>query len=135
MTATLLFRALTARGWSAAILVVLAVAVLIVAAAGLGLRWDPLGLTQRRLDQARLEADHARADAEARRVEQAAEVVQRRRLELFHQQVGTVDRVTAAAVNQARSAHDAQEPLDADTVRVLRAHDHELRRMAPHLGD
>lgn len=127
-------RVLTVRGWLAAGLGVCAVTLLVVVGAGLGFRWDPLGLGQRRLDAARAEAADARADANARRAEQAAEVAQRRRTDAFHEQAGAVDRATAVAISQARSSDDADQALGPDAVRVLRAHDDELRRLAPHLG-
>ncbi len=130
----LLLRSLTARGWAALGLSVGAIVLLAIAGAGLGFRWDPLGVGQRRLEAARAEAAHAHADADARRVEKAAEAAQRRRLDAFHEQARAVDRFTAAAVSQARLSDDADETLDPDTVRVLRAHDDELRRLAPHLG-
>lgn len=130
MSALRLFRLLTPRGW---VTVVLALIGVVIVGAGLGFRWDPLGLNQRRLEAARAQADHARADAVARRVEQTAEVAQRRRLDAFHERANAVDRITAAAVNQARLSDEADEPLADDTVRVLRAHDDELRRLAPHL--
>jgi len=126
-----LMRSLTPLGWLA--LVAAAVLLLAVTGRGLGLRWDPLDLQQRRLEQADARAAQAESDAEARRIETAEQTQQAARLEIHHRQTLAVERATVAAVTQARSADDANDPLDPMRADRLRAHDRELCRLAPDL--
>jgi hypothetical protein len=97
----------------------------------LGFRWDPLGLADRRLAAAEAAESAAVADAAARRLEIVGAADQVRRLEERHQQSVAVARETARATTQARSAHDAETPLDPDRVARLARHDRELCRLAP----
>ena len=126
-----LFRTLTPWGWLVLLLVVAAVAV--VVGRGVGLRWDPFGLTARRLDSAERRAARAESDLRARRLEAEALDQQARRIDDHHQQAVALARATAAGQTQARSAHDALDPLDPARAARLRAHDGELRRLAPDL--
>jgi len=126
-----LMRSLTPLGWLA--LVAAAVLLLAVTGRGLGLRWDPLDLQQRRLEQADARTAQAESDAEARRIESAGQAQQAARLEIHHRQILAVERATVAAVTQARSADDANDPLDPVRADRLRAHDRELCRLAPDL--
>ncbi|MGH7027242.1 hypothetical protein [Brevundimonas sp.] len=126
-----LVRTLTPLGWLA--LVGAAVLLLAVAGRGLGLRWDPFDLQQRRLETAQARATLAESDAEARRVEAAGQAQQAARLEIHHRQTLAVQRATVAAVTQARSADDANDPLDPVRAGRLRAHDRELCRLASDL--
>jgi len=116
-------------------LVLVGVAVLLLALAGrgLGLRWDPFNLQQRRLEVADARATYAESDAEARRIEAAGQGQQAARVEIHHRQTLAVQRATVAAVTQARSAEDANDPLDLVRADRLRAHDRELCRLAPDL--
>jgi len=116
-------------------LVLVGVAVLLLALAGrgLGLRWDPFNLQQRRLEVADARATYAESDAEARRLEAAGQGRQAARVEIHHRQTLAVQRATVAAVTQARSAEDANDPLDLVRADRLRAHDRELCRLAPDL--
>lgn len=100
---------------------------------GLGLRWDPLGFDRRRLERAETGAALGRAEAAARRLETQGGADQMRRLDQFHQRETTVGRVTAAALDQARSVADAHQPLETDRSDRLRRHDGELCRIAPDL--
>ncbi|WP_312784381.1 hypothetical protein [Brevundimonas sp.] len=131
MRARDLVRTLTPLGWLA--LVGMAVVLLAIAGRGLGLKWDPFGLQQRRMEAAEARATQAESDAEARRIEAAAGAQQSARVEIHHRQILAVERATVAAVTQARSASDANEPLDPVRADRLRAHDRELCRLAPDL--
>ncbi|WP_292227902.1 hypothetical protein [Brevundimonas sp.] len=126
-----MFRLLTPLGWMAVAAGVLGVGLLLLG--GLGFRWDPFNQTQRRLETAQAQAEVGRLEAEARRLESAAAVQQARRLDQFHQQQTATGRATAAVVEQARSADDAEIPLDAHRAERLRGHDRELCRLAPDL--
>ena len=126
-----LMRSLTPLGWLA--VVGAAVLLMAVAGRGLGLRWDPFGLQQSRLEKAQARAAQAEHDAEARRIETAGQAQQAARLENHYRQTLAVERATVAAVTQARSAEDANDPLDPVRADRLRAHDRELCRLAPDL--
>lgn len=131
MTPRDLARTLTPLGW----MVVIGAGVLLVTfvGRGVGLRWDPFDLQQRRLETVQARAIQAQTDVEARRLEAAARVQQTARLETHHRQILAVERATVAAVTQARSAPDANDPLDPVRAGRLRAHDRELCRFAPDL--
>lgn len=109
------------------------VLLLAIAGRGLGLSWDPFNLQQRRLEIADARATYAESDAEARRIEAAGQGQQAARVEIHHRQTLAVQRATVAAVTQARSAEDANDPLDLVRADRLRAHDRELCRLAPDL--
>ena len=64
-----ILNALTPWGWAAAALTGLVV--LVLAASALGFRWDPLRLSEKRLERARAEVAATQADVAARRDEQA----------------------------------------------------------------
>ena len=127
-----LMRVLTPLGWLALIGGV--VALLLAAGSGVGLRWDPFGLQQRRLETAQAHVTRAEKDADARRVEAEGRAQQIVRLDSHHRQTLAVERATVAAVTQARSAPDANDPLDPVRADRLRAHDRKLCRLAPDLG-
>lgn len=129
MRASTVLRTLTPWGWALVVAGVLAAA--LAGLQGLGFRWDPLGLAGRRLQTAEAKTSAAVADAAARRLEVAGSAEQARRLEHLHQQTVAVARETARAATQARSAHDADTPLDPDRVARLAGHDRELCRLAP----
>ncbi len=81
--------------------------------------------------QTEARAAAAGGDAAARRLEVGAAGDQARRLDEIHQQTVAVERSTARAATQARSAHDAETPLDPDRAARLAGHDRELCRLAP----
>lgn len=125
------FRTLAPSGWLAiGALVLVAVAIL---ARGVGLSWDPLGLGERRLRAAEARAAATADNAAARTEEVAGERLQRERIEIHHHTTRAVDALTAAAATDARSADDADFPLDSSRTDRLRAHDRELCRLAPAL--
>ena len=126
-----LMRTLTPLGWL--VLIGAAFVLLTITGRGLGLRWDPFSLQQRRLEVAEARATQAESEAEARRVEAAGRAQQAALAEVHHRQTLAVERATVAAVTQARSAEDANHPLDPVRADRLRAHDRELCRLAPDL--
>lgn len=136
MTPDALRKGLRAGGWTAA--VVAAVALTVALLGGLGFRWDPLNLEQRRRVRAEARASEAaasaKAEGEARRHEQAGTVAQLRRLEHFKQQEIEATRATAVAVSEAKRADDANTLLESRRADRLRAHDRELCRLAPDLA-
>ena len=122
-------RVLTPVGWS--LLAAALLLAVVVLGHGLGLRWDPFGLAERRLRTAEAHAAAAASDALARGLETEGMAEQARRLEHHHQQAVAIERATAVARAQARSAHDASIPLDPARAGRLVRHDHELCRLAP----
>ena len=109
------------------------VALLGIAGRGLGLRWDPFGFQQRRVERAEARAAWAETDVAARRAEVAGQAAQAIHLETHHRHIQAVERATVAAVTQARSAEDANDLLDPVRADRLRAHDRELCRLAADL--
>lgn len=124
-------RALAPLGWIASVLA--SVGLVAIVLGGLGFRWDPLDLDRRRLEQVGGRAALAEVEAEARRLETEGAEAQVRRIEHLNHTKTAVVAVTASAVEQARSADDANTPLESERVGRLRAHDRELCRLAPDL--
>lgn len=109
----------------------LVLGLIVIMAHGLGLRWDPFDLQAGRLEAARTRADLAEADAHARRAEREGDrLVSDQATAVRHTDI-EVGRMTAAAIQQARQADDADLPLAPDRVRRLHDHDRELCRHAP----
>ena len=135
MSGASMFRALTPLGWLAAGLAVLALGGVLLG--GLGFRWDPLNLQQKRLiaaqTQAKAAAAAAQTQAAARQIEAEGAAAQAQRVDHYQQKTTAAERATAAAVIQARSADDADQTLDARRAVRLRDHDGELCRIAPDL--
>lgn len=129
MSPSAFLRTLTPIGWLA-LLAALGMAIAIVGH-GVGLRWDPFGVAGRRLARAEATAAAARSEAMARSLETGGMADQGRRLEHLHQQTVAVERTTALAAAQARSAHDASTPLDPARADRLVRHDRELCRITP----
>lgn len=119
------------RSWGWVIVGLVAVALALAVAHGLGLRWDPFNLQERRLAAARSRAERAEADAHARRAERDGDLVVSREVAAARDTEIEVGRATAAAIQQAREADDAAIPLAPDRVRRLHDHDRELCRHAP----
>ncbi|MDP3378571.1 MAG: hypothetical protein Q8S53_09410 [Brevundimonas sp.] len=124
-------RALRSGSW--VVVGLLAVGLALVAAHGLGLRWDPFDLQGRRLEAARSRVALAEADAHARRAERDGDHAVSREVTAARDTEIEVGRVTATAIQQARDADDADTPLAPDRVRRLDDHDRELCRHAPAL--
>ena len=135
MSAGSILRALTPLGSLATASAVLALGFVLLD--GLGFRWDPLNLQHRRLEAARTQARDATAvaaaQAQARRIETEGVAAQARRVDHYHHTTGAADRATTAAVAQARSADDDDQPLDNRRADRLRDHDGDLCRIAPNL--
>lgn len=125
----MVWRALTVTG--RIVMVAGLLVALFLAGRGLGLSWDPLGLGAKRLEAARSRAADAEADAAAQRLELEGEAGQRRALEQIHRRSEAVTRLTAPAIHEARTDHDADLPLAVGRAARLRAHDRELCRLAP----
>ncbi|MBU2167150.1 MAG: hypothetical protein KKF88_04865 [Alphaproteobacteria bacterium] len=121
------------RSWTGLAIGVVAVGLALAAAHGLGLRWDPFDLQGRRLEVARSQAALAEADARLRRAERDGDRIVSRETEAIREFEIEVGRATAAAIQQAREAEDADVPLAPDRVRRLDDHDRELCRHAPAL--
>lgn len=135
MSAGSILRALTPLGWLAASAVVLALGFALLG--GLGFRWDPLNLQQKRLETARTQARYAAAvaadQAAARWLETEGAAAQAVRVDHYQHRTTAVERATATAVAQARSADDADHPLEHRRADRLRGHDRELCRLAADL--
>lgn len=124
-----ILRTLTPLGWLAAVLVLASLVAWV--GHGLGLRWDPFDLAQRRVDAAEARAEIARADAYARALEVEGAQAQASRLDRHTHETLAAERITAVAAADARSAHDASTPLDPDRADRLRDHDRRLCDLAP----
>lgn len=122
------FRVLTPLGWLALAAVV--AVLLLVVGRGVGLRWDPLQLQARRLETAQRRADHAEAEVAVRTLEAAARSRQVESLDAFHRHTQAVERATASAEIRARTADDAETPLDPARAERLHDYDRELCRLA-----
>ena len=122
-------RVLTPLGWWAMVLAV--GLMLLIVGRGLGLRWDPLHLQARRMEAAQQRLGQAESEATARSLEAAARGRQVESLDAFHRNAKAVTQTTVAAETRARTADDADTPLDPDRARRLRDHDRELCRLAP----
>ncbi|KQY84626.1 hypothetical protein ASD25_06205 [Brevundimonas sp. Root1423] len=124
-----MFRALTPFGWGLAV----ALAVMVAAALGhgLGFRWDPFGMGERRLAAAEARSAAAESDAAARRLEVEGAAVQARHVDRHHQQAVSVAVATHRAETEARNAHDASVPLDPARAARIREHDRRLCELAP----
>lgn len=134
-----LLRVLTPGGWGAVAVMAAAIVVLAVGpgrwlVGGLGLNWDPFGSQARRLAQAERTAEVAVANAAARTAEAAVERLQQERIRLQQDAARGAVSVTAVAAAQARSANDANNPIDAARAARLHAHDSELCRLAAEGG-
>ena len=121
------------KPWATVVAIGLALILALAAAHAVGLRWDPFDLAGRRLRAAEARADVAESDAAARRLEQAGEAGQRARLDRHHQQTLAVARATQRAAADARSAHDADLPLDPARAARLGEHDRRLCDLKPAL--
>ncbi|MBU1540248.1 MAG: hypothetical protein KKC29_00055 [Alphaproteobacteria bacterium] len=122
-------RALTP--WGRALLAAGVLGAALIGLQGLGFRWDPLGLAERRARAAEVRAAAAAADASARRLEVEGGADQVRRLEAVHHRTRAVAEATARVTTQAGRADDAEIPLEPDRAARLGGHDRELCRLAP----
>lgn len=119
--------------------VLIVIVVIIAAIAGLSLvsalwsglwSWLPWSEASQ-LDRAETRADTAESEADARGLEAQGNAEQVTRTEAYGDIRIRVEGVTASAVTEARSAPDAETPLDPDRGARLRDHDRSLCQLAP----
>lgn len=127
-----ILRRLTPAGWMVGGVVLIAVLALGLGAAGF--RWDPFDLSRRRLEAAERAAVAVRTEASARAAEARGQAGQILRLEVAHDRLRSLDRVTSRSLQSARTADDASLPIPDDRAARLRDHDRELCRITPDLG-
>ena len=119
-------RIITPTGW----LVIAAVAVVLFGFAGLarpnflGLKFDPFGIDARKID--RLESEVSVLEREATGNAEIAAATQ-----TFHTREVVIRDLSRQAETEARTALDAETPLDPDRVARIRAADHRLCIVAP----
>jgi hypothetical protein len=120
------FRIITPTGW----LVIAAVAVVLFGLAGLarpsflGLKFDPFGIDARKID--RLETEVSVLEREAVGNAEIAAATQ-----TFHTREVVIRDLSRQAEIEARTASDAETPLDPDRVARIRAVDNRLCIVAP----
>jgi hypothetical protein len=120
------FRIITPTGW----LVIAAVAVVLFGLAGLarpsflGLKFDPFGIDARKID--RLETEVSVLEREATGNAEIAAATQ-----TFHTREVVIRDLARQAETEARTAPDAETPLDLDRVARIRASDNRLCIVAP----
>lgn len=93
------------------------------ALSGLGFRFDPFDLVEKRAVQAEASADHSQRDAGARRIEAAGEVETRQRVEQVQIRIAAAAEIPAAF---RLETPDDDPPLEPDAVRRLRRADEQL---------
>jgi hypothetical protein len=115
------FRIITPTGW----LVIAAVAVVLFGLAGLarpsflGFKFDPFGMDARKLDQLTDQVSVMEREATGNADIAAA-------TQTFHTREVVIRELSRQAEIEARTASDAETPLDPDRVGRLRAADHRL---------
>ena len=124
---TRIFNFATPFGGLVAVVIFIAfAALLIMAAGGLGFRFDPFDGLAHRADRAEATAATAVSDAAARGIEAAGERDTAARVDVVVRQIEAADRVAFSLTSDARIAIDAKDPLDPDRARRLRAVDQQL---------
>jgi hypothetical protein len=122
----MILRALSKTGW----LVIAAVALVVFGLAGLvrpsflGLKFDPFGIDARKID--RLENQVSVLEREATGNAEIAAATQ-----TFHTREVVIRDLARQAETEARTAPDAETPLDPDRVARIRAADYRLCIVAP----
>jgi hypothetical protein len=120
------FRIITPTGW----LIIAAVAVALLGVAGLvrpnflGLKFDPFGIDARKIDW--LETEVSVLEREATGNAEIAAATQ-----TFHTREVVIRDLARQSETEARTAPDAETPLDPDRVARIRAADHRLCIVAP----
>lgn len=115
----------------AAVIFIAFAALLIMAAGGLGFRFDPFDSDGRRADRAEATAAAATADASARGIEAAGERDTAARVDVVVSQIAAADRAAFSLTSDAWIAIDAKDPLDPDRARRLRSVDQQLCAARP----
>lgn len=114
-------------------LVVIGLAILAVLMFWNGLAAHIPFTAQWRANRAEAQRDYAQSDAENRGLEVEGEREQAQRVETFHTSEVVIRDLTSRAETEARSAPDANTPLDPARADRLRAHDRSLCDNAPTL--
>ena len=81
---------------------------------------DPFGFKARKIDRLQREAATAQSEADARTLESEGRAGQLDRLETYHREVITIQSATEPFAAEARSAPDANTPLDTHWRDLLR---------------
>lgn len=102
-------------------------------AGGVGLRWDPLGLGERRLTRAEARATTAEAAAVRSAATLAAERALTPEREVSAARVAAANASLDPLILAAEGASDGRTPLDPDRLHRLREHDRRLCELAAHL--
>ena len=118
-------------GLMAAVMLIAIVGLLIMAAGGLGFRFDPFDRAVRRADHAEAIAAAATSNALARKIEASGERDTVARVDVVVRQIAAADRVVFSLTSEARIALDAKDPLDPERARRLRDVDHQLCAARP----
>lgn len=118
--------------WLAAAVAILVLVAVTAAAWDRIWSWLPWS-TETRLERAIDDAGQGRAEAEARGLEAAGQAAQLQRVDAVTRVIIETQAATAEVVAAARSALDAETPLDPACADRLRAHDRELCRLSPAL--
>lgn len=111
-----------------------AVVCIIALIAVVGFISDPFGFKARKIARLEQEADAAQSEATARTLESQGRAEQLGRTETYHREVITIQSATASLEAEARSAHDADTPLDPDRTLVIGSADRSLCINAPRLA-
>lgn len=127
-------RFLTPKGWAYLIGFALLVLALILLANAWNKVWSFLSWSaESRLERAETARDVAQDDASARSIESAGQAAQIQRIETVHRQIVTVQAATQNAITEARSAPDANDPLEPGRAVRLATSDRMLCGYAPDL--
>ncbi|WP_333612002.1 hypothetical protein [Brevundimonas bullata] len=128
------WRILSPKGWAMLIGAMALVAALILLANAWNGLWSFLPWSaESRLERAETARDVAQDDASARSLESQGQADQIQRIETVHRQIVTVQTATQDAITQARSAPDANDPLEPGRAVRLQSSDRMLCGYAPDL--
>jgi hypothetical protein len=95
---------------------------------------DPFGFKARKIERLEREAETAQSEADARTLESEGRAGQIDRLETYHREVITIQSATEPLAAEARSAPDAETPLDPPRTLVVGSADRSLCVNAPRLA-
>jgi type II secretory pathway pseudopilin PulG len=112
----------------------LAIVCIIAALAVIGFVQDPFGFKARKIERLEREAQTAQSEADARTLESKGRAEQIDRTETYHREVITIQSATAPFAAEARSATDADTPLDPPRTLVVGNADRSLCINAPRLA-
>lgn len=122
----------TPWGWAiSAVFLVAFLGLLVFSLQGVGFRWDPFNLAERRVIRAEGQAARAIQDSSARRIETAGAQDTTRLVEAATAATAAVDQAAAHHTHQARSAPDANVPLDSARAGRISDGDRQLCALRP----